>query len=149
MIKHAWKATDEDEEKFQREILADEPNLIKLYLQQRGDRNSWNGTSRGEFDSNEASFSEDACSKVQIIESDQVGFCVLLLFFSSWPIFSRERICILEASPVSKLSLAAEIQMTFSRQLILLMLQIGQLCHFTSAKPTAVIFLRPFLPNHY
>ena len=48
-IKHAWKGSDEEEEKFQKEILSDEPSLIKLYLQQRGDRNSWNGTSRGDI----------------------------------------------------------------------------------------------------
>jgi len=61
LIKHAWKASDEEEEKFQREILSEEPNLIKLYLQQRGDRNSWNGVSRASdvSDSNEASYSEE------------------------------------------------------------------------------------------
>ena len=55
----------QDEEKFQREILSDEPNLIKLYLQQRGDRNSWNGTSRCDYyESNETSREdEDAFSK--------------------------------------------------------------------------------------
>jgi len=65
VIRHAWKASNEDEEKFQREILSDEPNLIKLYLQQRGDRNSWNGTSRCDYyDSNETSREdEDAFSK--------------------------------------------------------------------------------------
>merc|ERR1719507_698849 len=65
MIRHAWKASTEDEEKFQREILSYEPNLIKLYLQQRGDRNSWNGTPRCEYyDSNETSREgEDAFSK--------------------------------------------------------------------------------------
>merc|ERR550532_3161182 len=65
VIKHAWKASTEDEEKFQREILSDEPNLIKLYLQQRGDRNSWNGTSRCDYyDSNETSREgEDAFSR--------------------------------------------------------------------------------------
>ena len=63
VIKHAWKASDEDEEKFQREILSEEPNLIKLYLQQRGDRNSWNGTSRGDmYESSEASYSEEVFS---------------------------------------------------------------------------------------
>lgn len=61
VIKHAWKATDEEEEKFQREILSDEPSLIKLYLQQRGDRNSWNGTPRCDFyDSNETSRENEA-----------------------------------------------------------------------------------------
>jgi len=44
-LRQAWAAT-EDEEKFQKEIMSEEPNLIKLYLQQRGDRNSWNGTTR-------------------------------------------------------------------------------------------------------
>lgn len=64
LIKHAWKATDEDEEKFQHEILSDEPNLIKLYLQQRGDRNSWNGTSRCDYyESSDTSFSDDAFVK--------------------------------------------------------------------------------------
>merc|ERR1719394_2016840 len=64
VIRHAWKASNEDEEKFQREILCDEPNLIKLYLQQRGDRNSWNGTSKCDYyDSNEASRDEDAFAK--------------------------------------------------------------------------------------
>ena len=58
LIKHAWKAADEDEEKFQREIMGEEPNLIKLYLAQRGDRNSWNGTSRDLYESGEGSFSE-------------------------------------------------------------------------------------------
>ena len=59
-IKHAWKASDEDQEKFEKEVVSEEPNLIKLYLQQRGDRNSWNGTSRGDIcDSGEASFSEE------------------------------------------------------------------------------------------
>ena len=56
------------------DFLADEPNLIKLYLQQRGDRNSWNGTSRGEFDSNEASFSEEVCSKVMYSFDDILVF---------------------------------------------------------------------------
>ena len=67
LIKHAWKATDEEEEKFQREILSDEPSLIKLYLQQRGDRNSWNGTSRTDYyDSNETSRDdEDVFSKAE------------------------------------------------------------------------------------
>ena len=63
LIKHAWKAADEDEEKFQREIMADEPNLIKLYLAQRGDRNSWNGTSRDLYESGEGSFSESEPTK--------------------------------------------------------------------------------------
>merc|ERR1719323_2934796 len=65
VIRHAWKASNEDEEKFQIEILSDEPNLIKLYLQQRGDRNSWNGTSKCDYyDSNETSREdEDAFSK--------------------------------------------------------------------------------------
>ena len=59
-IKQAWKASDEDQEKFEKENVSEEPNLIKLYLQQRGDRNSWNGTSRGDiYDSSEASFSEE------------------------------------------------------------------------------------------
>ena len=59
-IKQAWKVSDEDQEKFEKEIGSEEPNLIKLYLQQRGDRNSWNGTSRGDIcDSSEASFSEE------------------------------------------------------------------------------------------
>ena len=48
-IKHAWRATDEDMEKFQREILSDEPSLIKLYLQQRGDR--WGGIHLNYLDS--------------------------------------------------------------------------------------------------
>lgn len=60
-IKHAWKGTDEEEEKFQREILSDEPSLIALYLQQRGgDRNSWGGI--GHYDgqsSHESSYSEE------------------------------------------------------------------------------------------
>ena len=38
--------------------MAEEPNLIKLYLAQRGDRNSWNGTSRDLYESGEGSFSE-------------------------------------------------------------------------------------------
>ena len=60
IIKHAWKASDEDQEKFEAEIVSEEPSLIKLYLQQRGDRNSWNGTSRGDIShSGEASFSEE------------------------------------------------------------------------------------------
>ena len=60
VIKHAWKASDEEEEKLEKEIVSEEPNLIKLYLQQRGDRNSWNGTSRGDIgESREASFSEE------------------------------------------------------------------------------------------
>ena len=62
-IKHAWKASDEVQEKFEKEIVSEEPNLIKLYLQQRGDRNSWNGTSRGDIcDSGEASYSEEVFS---------------------------------------------------------------------------------------
>jgi len=60
-IKHAWKGTEEEEEKFQREILSDESSLIALYLQQRGgDRNSWGGI--GHYDgqsSQESSYSED------------------------------------------------------------------------------------------
>jgi len=60
-IKHAWQNTEEEEEKFQREILNDEPSLIALYLQQRGgDRNSWGGT--GHYDcqsSHDSSVSED------------------------------------------------------------------------------------------
>ena len=63
MIKHAWRAADEDEEKFQREIMGEEPNLIKLYLAQRGDRNSWNGTSRDLYESGEGSFSESELMK--------------------------------------------------------------------------------------
>ena len=58
VIRHAWRAADEEEEKFQREILGEEPNLIKLYLAQRGDRSSWNGPSRDLCESGEASFSE-------------------------------------------------------------------------------------------
>ena len=61
-IKHAWKASDEVEEKFEKETGSEEPSLIALYLQQRerGDRNSWNGTSRPDIcDSSEASFSEE------------------------------------------------------------------------------------------
>ena len=62
-IKHAWKGSDEEEEKFQKEILSDEPSLIKLYLQQRGDRNSWNGTSRGDIcESGGASAEEEVFS---------------------------------------------------------------------------------------
>ena len=64
LIKHAWRAVDEDEEKFQREIMGEEPNLIKLYLAQRGDRNSWNGTSRDLCESGEGSFSEEPMKKV-------------------------------------------------------------------------------------
>ena len=69
MIKHAWKASDEDEEKFQREILGEEPNLIKLYLQQRGDRNSWNGhsLSQGDTSETEGSYSEEPGNKVSHI----------------------------------------------------------------------------------
>ena len=65
MIVNDFDDDFQDEEKFQREILSDEPNLIKLYLQQRGDRNSWNGTSRCDYyESNETSREdEDAFSK--------------------------------------------------------------------------------------
>ena len=60
-IKHAWRGSDEEEEKFRQEILSDEPSLIKLYLQQRGDRNSWNGTSKGDIGEwSEASGEEQA-----------------------------------------------------------------------------------------
>ena len=89
VIKHAWKASDEEEEKFEKEIVSEEPNLIKLYLQQRGDRNSWNGTSRGDIgDSREASFSEEVFSnKVSCSRQDftvRLPFIVRIRIRQNW-----------------------------------------------------------------
>ena len=90
VIKHAWKASDEDEEKFQREILSEEPNLIKLYLQQRGDRNSWNGTSRGDmYESSEASYSEEVFSN-KVIDTVWSRYS-----YNMTLIFSILRMCLL------------------------------------------------------
>ena len=92
VIKHAWRASDEDEEKFQREILGEEPNLIKLYLQQRGDRNSWNGTgnslSRG--DTSETSEPADA-SYSEDVFTNKVSSClqIRLKYPQSLKIFFR------------------------------------------------------------